>query len=75
MRRRPLEHRVQSSRSSSSIQHRFDPKLRGMGGVTERSQLKKYEKNRKCKIRNQYNKDLKKFMIDVSQRWSNNQYH
>ena len=58
--RRPLEHRVQSSRSSSSNQHRFDPKLRGMGGVTERSQLKKYEKNRKCKIRNQYNKDLKK---------------
>ena len=31
-----------------------------MGGVTERSQLKNYEKNQKCKTRNQYNKDLKK---------------
>ena len=31
-----------------------------MGGVIERSQLKKYKKNQKCKTRNQYNKDLKK---------------
>ena len=31
-----------------------------MGGVTERSKLKHYEKNQKCKIRNQKNKELNK---------------
>ena len=60
MRRKPIKNRVQNSRSSFSNPRLYDPKLREMGGATERHKLKKYVKNQKCKQRCANNKKLSK---------------
>ena len=58
MRRRPIDNRVQTHRSSFSNPRLYDPTLRGLGGATERHKLRKYAKNQKCKQRCANNKKL-----------------
>ena len=77
-RRWPLENRVQIPRSSLANQHRFNPKLRRLGGVTERFKLKKYNENQKCKQccqkckqRCQFNNNLRKART-IKEQFNNN---
>ena len=49
MGRRPFKNRVQVSHSSLSNPRYFDPKNRGMGGVTEQNKFKINKKYQKFK--------------------------
>lgn len=58
---RPSGKQIASVRSSSSANPRlFDPQLRGLGGVREKQELRRYQKHQKKKKRDLHRKDLQK---------------